>query len=278
MLLTRQRRAAGPRPGTLRSAGLIVLLCVGLAGCDLSWEERAEQAFAKAMQAQDLGDYERATDLLRQALKDHPYHPGANLRLAEIYDQRLFHQKGAAALAIYYYERYLDLDLADKSTKEQTQSAIAALEKIRGGELEDPADAVEDFLNAARANQMRPFGERLNTQLVMELHSREISAQQYLTTWTAALEGRVVRLTYRLLDKIQAQFRAFVTVDIVGGKSGAESRVIHLSTAANGKTWEIAGYETSGGSAASASKTERPAEPKKGAKAEPTKSAKSATQ
>jgi len=240
-------------PGQARRQGrrwAAALALLGLvAGCDVDWEERANQTFLKAARAQQEGDFQRAYGLCQQTLKDNPYHAEANLRLAEMLDQRLFRQKQAASLAIYYYERYLDLGLTEARTVTRVRQALAMLEKIRSGELEDPADAVDDFLAAVRANQMRPFAERLDAQLMILLHNREISSQQYLDSWKTALEGGTICFASRLLDESRGQFRALVTVDFVGGKAGTETREIHLLLG-NGKTWEIAGFEqTQGGNA-----------------------------
>jgi len=224
-----------------RKTGLFAACLFFIGGCDAGWEQKAEEDYRRGEEARLAGHWLEAQTRYLKALAVNPYHATANLRLAELYDTRLFTEKGASALAVIYYRRFLELPTNDSRLARQVENIAAVLERIAAGTLEDPADAVADFLAAARAGAERTFTERLDARLVHQLSLRDTSIGKHLQTWRNRLEGRTCHFTERWVDEGTGKSAA-VTVEIRGDPAGVIVWIIHLRLAET-NTWEIAGYD-----------------------------------
>jgi len=220
--MTRKRNSP-PTPGvvrpTIRLAGILLLAAMPLA-CDLDWKEEASRAYVAARKHAQEGRFDSACTLYKRALKLNPFHPDANFRLAELYETRLFGEPQAEQWAVYYYRRQLDLRGADRQRAEFMLQQIPLLERIDAGGLEDPADAVRDLLEAAAANSLRAFSERLHQSFISALIDQYKSlkaVEKRLEFWNG-LAKPGWSLVYRDIRKLQNEYRAMVIIRLADGQ------------------------------------------------------------
>lgn len=180
-LRSRRRRGGG---GMRFRAALVLALCAAGAGWlvlgrDVDWPSRNRAARARALAAENAGDYGRARSGYEEALVSHPYDWEAHLRLANLLNHRL----NVRSDALRHYLHALAYS-PDRSIDAAARAEIAILHLLRNGELEDPADALEDMFLAAGAGAREEFLFRLDTGLLE-------GGDSYWSAWRERGRGKI---------------------------------------------------------------------------------------
>lgn len=222
----------------IKAARLLPLVALAiLAGCDTDWKERAQRAYLAGIEQADQGYFEAALPFYQRALKLNPYHPGANYRLASLYETRLFVREHADQKAVFYYRRYLDLRPANRDNAESARKRIALLGQLISGALEDPAYATNDFLAGAGEKSLREFSARLHHEFIAALIREYKSTQavnKYMERWHALADAKP-RFAYRNIYRRDNDYRALVLVEF---KESAEARKLTFALNTDG-LWEL---------------------------------------
>lgn len=144
----------------------VVLSClaVGLAlfigTRNVGWKRKYDAAMEAALWSYDAGNFPTAQNSLRQALVYNPYSGDAHFLLADILHTHL----GDNEDALRHYLSGLRHAPGHPRAK-GAANAIAALEMIMTGVIEDPFDAAEDMALATAENAFAAFAERLGPDL-----------------------------------------------------------------------------------------------------------------
>ncbi len=130
-------------------AAIVFTLCAAGAAWlvftrDVDWPVRNREARLRGHAAEGGGDYVLARSWYEAALASHPYDWDTRLQLANLLNYRLFDREGA--LVQYLYALAYS---PDPSIAAETEAKVRVIRLLRGGELEDPADALEDIFVAA---------------------------------------------------------------------------------------------------------------------------------
>lgn len=164
--------SASPRRGRWRGVAWVAILG-GMAilggGCDLDWAERAQANYTRAEAALVEQRYREAKALYEAALRDNPYHLGANYALARLLETRFLDEGGASIL----YQRYLTLPDGAEARREAARQRGAVLRRMYDGMLEDPVDATEDVLWSVERGDRGTWLARLHPALIEAVATRE---------------------------------------------------------------------------------------------------------
>lgn len=123
---------------------------------DLDWKRKHDSAMERARWAVNAGNIESARDWLRYALEFNPYSADAHFRLADILNKYFADNE----LALRHYLEGLKYGPNHHAVTEATK-AVAALDMIMTGIIEDPMDAARDMALAARDGAYSTFAMRL---------------------------------------------------------------------------------------------------------------------
>jgi Tfp pilus assembly protein PilF len=149
----------------VRVALALFLLLVGLAFAfwihtrDREWKRNHDAALQHGEWALDAGNVEIAKAYFEQAAKFNPYSADAHFALAEIYDNALGNNEDA----LKHYIAGLRCD-AEHPRAAAAEKAMAALNMIRDGVIEDPLNVAMEMLNATNEKSFQAFKIRLGPE------------------------------------------------------------------------------------------------------------------
>jgi tetratricopeptide (TPR) repeat protein len=164
----------------------VALICLCLcAGCDEDWKKQAQKSYLGARERHETGAYKESLELYLKALQYDPYHPSANLHLAELLEMHYLN----IPEALYYYERYLNLPNHDKIIRKRVELAVEMLKNIDAGKIENPADMARDLIWAIGNDSQRVFIERLHSKLLQALYKMNKRPNHYFEIWKNRLKN-----------------------------------------------------------------------------------------
>lgn len=135
----RSARSSGEphfRVGILRCLGLIMLAAT-IGGCDWlnrpAGDPRREGNYQDGLRWADQGRWDNARESYYRALESNPQNLFAHLSLGDLYRTRLTNQGPAQVMAMYHYQRYLEIGRTQNNGEFRDQSAT---DGIRNAEVE----------------------------------------------------------------------------------------------------------------------------------------------
>ncbi len=207
----------------LAAVGMLIvclLLLSWIATRDLQWKRKHDAAMEHGTWAANADDFQAARDYYLQALIFNPYSPEAHYRIAEIYGS--FFGENEEALKHYAAA----LDFAPKQQRAvEAANAIAVLEMIMAGILEDPVDAVEDMYIAASQQSLASFSNRLDPTLPG-------NAGAYMKAWSE--RGKGVLRHRRIRQRSDDEFDAVLSFSYANG-----DRMSMHFTCQPGQPWKL---------------------------------------
>lgn len=185
--LSGRDRDGGERRTLWRFLALAVgagAVAVGIAvlARDVEWRHRGREAVRLGDGARDNGNYEAARDHYLRAIADNPYDWEAHHRLAAILNHCLNDHEGALRHYLLALAYSPDPGIVDATTRE-----VTILRLMRAGELENPAQAIEDMFQAVESNARSAFVGRLDDPL---WHA----AEAYWQGWLRRGRGKVAAM------------------------------------------------------------------------------------
>ncbi len=175
-------------------AGFVCVCALLVSGCDMEWESRANGLYEDAKFQQESGQYDQSYRLYTEALRTNPYHVLANRMMGQLLE-RSYRQE---AQAIYYYNRYLDLQPDMPDDVKEVRERIELLQQILDGTLEDPEYAAQDMIWAAINDGNRMWLERLHPTLLAKYPGTD-GAQKYRQLWKQVFSSGEVFVIKRTL-------------------------------------------------------------------------------
>ena len=175
------RRTGARKALALALAGIGACLALFVMTRDLDWKRNHDAAMALGREAFMNGDITAARDSFGRAAAFNPFSADAHFSLANLCDTRLGDNEGALS----HYLAGLECD-PDHPRAGEAAKALAALDMIRSGRIEDPLDAVADMTLAVRDDLFAAFGERLDPKLTA-------FAGAYWSAWRERDSGALIQ-------------------------------------------------------------------------------------
>ena len=182
---------------------LIMIFWIG--SRDLEWKHNYETAMESGHWAFNAGNLEKARDNYSLALTFNPYSPDAHFALAEALNKNFGNNEDA----LKHYKAGLECD-PDHPLAEEAMKAVAALEMIMAGIIEDPIDAAKDMATSARERSFAVFADRLGPNHLNH-------ASMYWRAWLLRGPGELIQR--RLVKTDDNNFEAVLGFSFADGTS-----------------------------------------------------------
>ncbi len=153
---------------------------------DVSWERRNSGARRQGLNAVHNGNFLAARDYFQNALANHPYDWRTHYNLANIQSHRL--NDPEAALKHYLYTLAY---CPESAILARARAEVDILRLVRSGELENPADALNDMFDSAEGGARWLFEQRLSLPARGE-------AEAYWQGWRKRGRGMLANLRIRI--------------------------------------------------------------------------------
>lgn len=222
----------------------VAIICIGLillAGCG-GERKQADAAAAKGLQALAARNPQAAREHFVQALRLCPTLPKANFGMARLYDQYFFDTKAA----ITYYKRYLDVAALSPDQDEGVEAAKAgleALEAVDSGRLEDPANAVEDLLQAAYEGRREAFFERVSGEYLHAMAVEKTAPEPLLALFGSFNLGGRPEVVYRMITANQQAAIVLISLKGTGDAGGYVQIALLRGSGEQRNSWHLANYQ-----------------------------------
>ena len=170
---------------TRRAIALILLFSVcamgvWLATRDFRWEQRAEEAKLRGTTARQNGAFKTASIHYQEVLANNPHDWEAHLALASLYDHRL--DKPGEALKHYLYALAYS---PEPSIAGEARSSVDIIRLRMAGDLENPADALDDMFMSVESGSRDLFRHRLGDSLRPDIDA-------FWNAWNARGRGSII--------------------------------------------------------------------------------------
>lgn len=210
----------------VRVALALLLLLAGLVFAfwihtrDREWKRNHDAAFQHGKWALDAGNFEVAQAYFEQAVKFNPYSADAHFALAEIYDTARGHNEDA----LKHYIAALRCD-ATHPKAAAAEKAMAALNMIKDGVIEDPLNVAMEMLNATMEKSFLAFKIRLGPEPAK-------FAEHYWEGWSRRGFGQLIQR--RVVQDADGDFDAILAFHYADGVSMS----MHFACKA-GEPWQL---------------------------------------
>lgn len=186
----------------LRCLGLI-LLAATIGGCDWinrpAGDPRREGNYQDGLRWADQGRWENARESYYRALESNPQNLFAHLSLGDLYRTRLTNQGPAQVMAMYHYQRYLEIGRSQNNGEFRDQSAT---DGIRNAEVELARRYAERMFRDQQQFELENL-RRTNTMLLQKI--------DVLNHHIGILSRQVVAQTNPLVQPPQERIGTLVT-------------------------------------------------------------------